>query len=170
MTYFQEEPIKSLPNERWVKFKTTYKNKRQRRDDQTSPLITYAETHWFISDHGRVKCEITYYTMEQIKFAFSKLTYAGETRYRLMPFYEKGGHVTKYPCLPTQEYIHRLVAEHFIPNPEGKTTINHIDGNKRNNHYTNLEWNTHSENIKHGYLLKKSRGGGNWGRGKINLK
>jgi hypothetical protein len=45
--------------------------------------------------------------------------------------------------------IHRLVALHFIPNPENKLEVNHIDGDKFNNHYINLEWNTRSENTIH---------------------
>lgn len=43
--------------------------------------------------------------------------------------------------------IHRLVAEHFIPNPQNFTYVNYIDGNKQNNNALNLEWCTASYNV-----------------------
>lgn len=56
-------------------------------------------------------------------------------------------------------YLHRLLAEAFIPKIEGKNFINHIDGNRLNNDLSNLEWCTLKENAQHywRYLRHKEK-------------
>src|SRR5574344_1553652 len=48
------------------------------------------------------------------------------------------------------EYIHRLVAKTFIPNPENLPQVDHIDGDKSNNHVSNLRWVSVYDNV-HAY-------------------
>lgn len=53
--------------------------------------------------------------------------------------------------------IHRLVAEAFISNGCNYPEVNHIDGDKQNNHFTNLEWCTRSQNIRHSLVLNPNQ-------------
>lgn len=53
--------------------------------------------------------------------------------------------------------LHRIIAEHFIPNPDNKPQVNHIDKNKQNNDISNLEWVTASENMLHAYKDKERK-------------
>lgn len=53
--------------------------------------------------------------------------------------------------------VHRLVAIHYIPNPENKKEIDHIDRNPSNNHVSNLRWATRSENNQNTIVQKNNR-------------
>ena len=56
--------------------------------------------------------------------------------------------------------VHRIVAKVYLDNYKNLPQVNHIDGNKLNNHWTNLEWVSGSDNMKHAYkygLMKKNR-------------
>lgn len=68
--------------------------------------------------------------------------YQNELGYRKVNLYDFNGKCSK-------KYVHRLVAEAFLPNPENKPNVNHIDANRTNNNVSNLEWCTQSENIRH---------------------
>tara|TARA_B100000768_G_C11233555_1_gene356205 strand:+ start:390 stop:1034 length:645 start_codon:yes stop_codon:yes gene_type:complete len=118
--------------EQWLQFDTT--------KPSTGPHIQKGqERYWWISDHGRVKMTNNY--NDHVKWPKVSLT---------------GGHEgSRYAALSPNyllnKYVHKLVAIMFCSNPFGITTgrsvtVDHIDGNKTNNHYTNLEWVTAKEN------------------------
>ena len=72
------------------------------------------------------------------------------------------GHHRVILCIngqPKRYYLHRLVATEHVPNPDNKPFINHKDGNKNNNHKSNLEWVTCQENTIHAFEIGlRSRG------------
>jgi hypothetical protein len=73
----------------------------------------------------------------------AKKAWLGKNGYYHVDLYNKGYN--------KKVAIHRLLAMHFIPNPDNKRTVNHKDGIKTNNDISNLEWATDSQNIKHAY-------------------
>lgn len=73
-------------------------------------------------------------------------SYPNENGYLKVNLYDAFGHCKK-------KYVHRLVAEAFLPNPENKPNVNHIDCDVKNNSVENLEWCTQSENIRHAVKL-----------------
>ena len=94
-----------------------------------------------------------YYDNLETNYSVNEIGYVRNdiTNYILKPAIQQGyAHVTIYINKKGKRVkIHRLVATAFIPNPENKPYVNHIDGIRSNNTVENLEWVTASENTQH---------------------
>jgi hypothetical protein len=108
-----------------------------------SPIIGYEELYQ-VSNYGRVKALERRVYSQKRNFVYKPLI--------LKASLGKRGYFEIKLCLnytSKSKKIHRLIAEYFIPNPEKKPQVNHIDGNKLNNEISNLEWVNNRENSCH---------------------
>lgn len=73
----------------------------------------------------------------------------------ISPYVDCHGYLAVQICIKRNTHkafrVHRLVAEYFIPNPQNKQQVNHINGNKLDPREENLEWVTPKENIHHAF-------------------
>lgn len=91
------------------------------------------------------------------------------SRYRkLSPVKTKAGYMQVSIGRKSTVHVHRLVAEAFVSNPNGYSTVNHIDNNKSNNNVSNLEWVTQAGNISH--MIKQDRQARGESQGLAKLK
>lgn len=106
------------------------------------------EDLYMVSNYGRVKSlpRIVVYSngkMYKYEEKILKLNYSNG--YRTVSFVKSKVKVT--------QKVHWLVGKIFLPNPENKPFLNHLDGDRSNNFYKNLEWSTNSENQLHAYKV-----------------
>lgn len=113
-------------------------------------------TDYEVSDHGGVRRRVD--SIQKRKGRIYKKGYV------LKPQSDKNGYIINSLChnkIPKNYKRHRLVLETFVgPCPEEMNT-NHIDGDKTNNHVSNLEWVSQSKNVQHAYkmgLFKAAKG------------
>lgn len=66
--------------------------------------------------------------------------------YGFVSYYDENGHQHR-------PYVHRIIAEAFIPNPDNLPEVNHKDGNKLNNSVENLEWVSSKDNMSHAFKM-----------------
>lgn len=107
--------------------------------EQWKPYPKYKD-HYEISDRGRVRR--------------TKSIARGKKGYVLANVDKGDGYLVVALSKNSQtktHLVHRLVAETFLPNPENKPHVNHIDRNRGNNCVENLEWATASENVQHSH-------------------
>ena len=91
--------------------------------------------------------------------------YSVLTHKRLKPHTKYDGHTTVWLYKDGKAKIHgvhHLVAEAFLPNPDGLPIVHHLDDNPRNNHVSNLKWVTQKENVH--YTIVTGKHGKMWGR------
>ena len=101
-----------------------------------------------ITSYGRVISVDRYDRFNRRKGGEMKSCKCGSRRdYLFVNLYKNGKH--------KQYYIHQLVAKAFIPNPENKPCIDHIDNDKNNNHVENLRWVTYLENMNNTITRKR---------------
>mgnify|MGYP000765614026 FL=1 len=93
-----------------------------------------ANSDYMVSDHGRI---LSFKGKSKLIIS-SSITAKG---YEYVAIRQKGIYVGYS--------VHRLVATAFIPNPKRLPQVNHLDGNKLNNHVANLEWCDAYDNVMH---------------------
>lgn len=110
------------------------------------------EGRYQVSNHGNVRSVARMHGGRNIPSVVKKL----EVHWKGYHYVKVWDYIPR-PYIKRKYFIHRLVAIAFLPNPEGKPIVNHLDRNKGNNHISNLEWATESENTLHWMQDEKNK-------------
>ena len=87
------------------------------------------------------------------------VSYKRGVPYPLRVSYSGSGYQKVSTSHESFSYVHKMVAETWIPNPNHHKEVNHIDGDKDDNRVENLEWVTRSQNIRHAWRTGLNKGG-----------
>jgi hypothetical protein len=110
----------------------------RKADEEWRVIAEYPK--YEVSNLGRVRNDV-----KQIL----KPQFVSQLRYPAVMLYNQKGN--KF------QYIHRLVAKAFVPNPFNFKEVNHLNSNNKDNQVENLEWTTHRNNIKHAFGVRRKR-------------
>ena len=127
--------------------------------------ISGYEGKYQISTHGRVR--------SLTRFVSTKGNSVRRVKGRILKTFMDSGDYKRIPLLATKRtykkfLIHRLVSLAFLRPVPNKNIVNHIDGNKLNNHYSNLEWCSLQENMDHAVKNGLIRSGERHPNAKLN--
>lgn len=118
---------------------SSLKSREKRYDLKTGEHITYRMEWQTIDEFPNYEISIT------------GLVRNTSNDYIKKPTLRKDGYLMVNLGHNTLRYVHRLMGDTYLENPDGKRTVNHKNGNKQDNRLENLEWMTHGENNKHAY-------------------
>lgn len=132
------------------------------------PVVGF-EGRYEVSNMGRVRSLDRIVTQKSKKNSVLKRVYRGRIlRYIIRGKIKRYGVCLYKDNIPTLKLVSRLVAEAFIPNPENKPEVDHIDTNPFNDRVDNLKWVTHQENcmnpLTREHISKAKMGHPDWNK------
>ena len=133
-----------MNNRKTLTLGSLFDGSRGLSDEEWRPVLGY-EGYYSVSNYGQVWSHHSGRLLKSI---------ASKTGYLFVHLSVAG--------IAKRKTIHRLVAEAFIPNPEGKPTVNHINEVKDDNYVGNLEWATHREQNIHGTRIERAKAHTDW--------
>ena len=111
--------------------------KGQIEPNETLKVITW-EPNYMVSDYGNIYRIVT---KDEVQELVHRKPYLGKVGYYVVV-------LKRFEARAQPRYIHRIVAEAFLPPRQENHEVRHLDGNRLNNHVSNLMWGTRRENVQ----------------------